>query len=59
MSHTLAQLDWLILDLGEVGLDGLYADWIHAPKALVGCRALGEGIVFKLELGLYHFFQSA
>ena len=59
MSQTLTQLDWLILDLGEVGLDGLYAEGVHAPKALVGCRALGEGIEFKLELCINYFFQSA
>jgi hypothetical protein len=59
MSQTLGQLYWLSLDLGEVGLDGLYAVGIHAPIALIGCRALGQGIVFKLELGIDHFFQSA
>jgi hypothetical protein len=59
MSHTLTHLDLLSLYLGEVGLDGFYTEGIHAPIALVGCRALGQGIVFKLELGLNYFFQYA
>ena len=45
--------------LGEVGFDGFNIEWVYFPITLVWCRTLREGIVFKLELGITHFLQSA